>query len=403
MGSLPNGISRDEKMAFKSIQAAVAVAKTTGAEVPINDRPGIQRLLTRLKSVARNFGLNHRHTQVLDMLASFVQQFTSDGRPVVFASNNAMSKRASGLSVQILQRAFTHLIECGLVQRNASPNGKRYCHKTGQEIVEAYGIDLSPLLSRAQEIETAALHQEAEALRARIIRDRVSLLRGLFDDDAPEQLEIRKILRRKNPSTAMLEAFHADLCELARKGHAQQVGATTVETDDEAALPRCAQPVGVISEPALLICNAPQNDTHHQSSIQNNIESKRDKPTEVNADHAESRYEEEAGIGPEDLCDACPDAICFAQETPRSWQQLWNLACTLAPQVGIRGPLAARAADTLGPTGFAITVLCLVQRFEQIRNPAAYLTSLLSAQKPYSPARFMRSLTSRNPHQPAAA
>ena len=403
MGSLPNGISRDEKMAFKSIQAAVAVATATGPEPQINDRPGIQRLLTRLKTVARDFGLNHRHTQVLDMLASFVQQFTSDGRPVVFASNNAMSKRASGVSIQILQRAFTHLIECGLVQRNASPNGKRYCHKTGQQIVEAYGIDLSPLLWRSEEIEAAALRQEAEALRVRIIRDRISLLRGLFDDDAPEQLEIRKILRRKNPSAVMLEAFHADLCGQARGEHAQQVSATAVETKGDAALPRCAQRVQDITETAFLICNAPQNDTHHQSSIQSNFESKKDEPTEVNADHAESRYEEEAGIGPEDLCYACPDAICFAEVKPRSWQQLWNLACTLAPQVGIKGPLAARAADTLGPTGFAITVLCLVQRFEQIRNPAAYLTSLLSAQKPYSPARFRRSLTSRNPHQQAAA
>jgi replication initiation protein RepC len=56
-----------------------------------------------------------------------------------------------------LRRHLAVLVDCGLVVRRDSPNGKRFARKgQGGEVEQAYGFDLSPLLARAAEFERLA-------------------------------------------------------------------------------------------------------------------------------------------------------------------------------------------------------------------------------------------------------
>jgi replication initiation protein RepC len=108
------------------------------------------QLLGAFKAAAPCLGLPPRMVHVIDWLFRFTmaQDWGRGGRPIVWPSASPQQE-AFGLSesrVKILNRG---LIEAGLVTMKDSPNGKRYgkCDARGN-IVEAYGFDLSPPVTR---------------------------------------------------------------------------------------------------------------------------------------------------------------------------------------------------------------------------------------------------------------
>ena len=404
-------------MALKRISLASAgpnVHAQSGADW---DRPAIQSLVRDLQEVAGDLGLKDRHIRVLTALASFVREFTSDNRPVVFASNEALSKRAAGMPVPTLQRTLRQLCGLDLVERNLSPNGKRYPHRGANgAIVEAFGIDLSPLLRQANEIRSLAVHAEERKGRIRLIRDRLSLLRNRLPKEGEAQATIRALLRTRHRCPIELEAAYQNLSDLAEASSSPTVAVLEraeftppihLELDMDALPQKYAAP-GHVPSPAIarpanakeLTPNAHQIDTHHQSS----------KPRIFESEEAQKMGEETCtssddcnvqDVTAAELADTCPEAIQYALGKPKSWRDFHNLALSLAPMVGIGEQLARRAHEKLGVQGFTITVLCLVQKFGVIRNPAAYLTRLLMPNgQDYSPGRFLRSIAAR---QAAAA
>lgn len=436
---VPSGISRDEQMKLAPVNAAFAAPVDVASPSAVIDRAGLQRLVTRLQSCAGEYGLKERHIAVLAMLASFVQQLTADGRPVVFASNRTMSARAHNMDIQRLQRVFRDLLRGGWILRQSSPNGKRYAHRNlGGQITDAYGIDLSPLIQRAAEIEEACRIVTERQLRIRLLRDRISVLRRAFPETAPEQTLIRAILRRTSETAQTLKEALAELSRRANDLADQKATArdlplrntfkpTTETAPNEPEEPVEDQSIGdspvqlslVPNDPILLApCptlssriiqrvsdttdltpNACQNDAHYQSQKQNIFDKKKasfEKP--AHSDHVEPTCAGE--VQPIDLVMACPEAMSFTSEHPMSWEQLQRLAWTLAPMIGISPSLAERALQKLGFVGFAISILGLVQRFssqnrDHIRVPAAYLTSILSdSSHTFSPTRFLRALVS---------
>ena len=63
----------------------------------------------------------------------------------------------ASLSPATLRRHLAVLVECGLIIRRDSPNGKRFARKgRGGQVEQAYGFDLSPLVARAAEFEAMA-------------------------------------------------------------------------------------------------------------------------------------------------------------------------------------------------------------------------------------------------------
>ena len=143
---------------------------------------------------------------------------------------------------------------------------------------------------------------------------------------------------------------------------------------------------------AFLTCNEPQNDTLYQSSILRIYESEELQRDTVDncAGHAETTDE---ALTARELVQSCPEALSYAAGKLESWMDLHNLAVMLAPMIGIGDQLAKRAMEALGLQGFTTTVLCLVQKFGVIRNPAAYLSRLLAPKgQVYSPKRFLRSI-----------
>lgn len=389
-------------MALERLNSAFAGSETH-ADSSGADRAGIQALIKGLQDVAVDFGLKQRHLRLLTALASFLREFTSDNRPIVFASNAALSRRTCGMPVPTLQRALRELCALGFIKRNLSPNGKRYTHRDAEgAIVEAFGIDLSPLVAHAAEIQQFAQAQEERKRRIKLLRDKLSLLRHNFPEDSPKARLIRSTLRRRQNCEHQLVHLLATLNTSADETNATEVNPAGKQPTAQEAEPRpeadLAASVPSIYEAATkrkssdLTCSAHQTDTHYQSSDPNIFESKK-MPVTLEAPCHQTYKDLERSVSAVEVKLACPDAVQYAQQDVKTWEELLTLAIQLAPMIGISERLSTRAIEAFGPSGFAVTILCLVQKFGVIRSPAAYLSRLMAPRgQSYSPYRFLKSL-----------
>jgi len=62
---------------------------------------------------------------------------------------------------------------------------------------------------------------------------------------------------------------------------------------------------------------------------------------------------------------------------PKCWEDLIALSDQLAPAIGLKKPLVHEAEKYLGRHGCALAVLGLVEAFNRIRSPQAYLNALV--------------------------
>ena len=77
-------------MALERINLALAGPTAHADSLSSWNRQSIQALIKDLQEVANDLGLKDRHIRLLTSLASFIREFTSDYRPIVFASNEAL-------------------------------------------------------------------------------------------------------------------------------------------------------------------------------------------------------------------------------------------------------------------------------------------------------------------------
>ncbi|WP_128255780.1 plasmid replication protein RepC [Falsirhodobacter deserti] len=302
-------------------------------------------LLNALAAARRAFGVSDRDLAVLQALVSFhpPRDLSVDEPTIVFPSNARLSERLHGMPESTLRRHIAALVSAGLIMRHDSPNGKRFARRdaTGS-ICRAFGFDLRPLLARANEITEAAeaAHREAAELkqmRETIIlhlRD-ISQLRGA----TAEAADLHRRLRRKL-SLDEVKALAHDVATLATK-----------------VLP--PQP-----QAEILSANDSQNERHIQDSNKTPSESEQYVETDECHDLAA-------------VLSACSNSSDYAPAPITDWPRLVATADRVYPMMGIASNVWRDAKRYMGVTDAAITVLCILQRFEHISCPGAYLRSLV--------------------------
>ena len=125
-------------------------------------------------------GATDRSLAILNALLSFHREteLTATGELIVWPSNEQLIARANGISPATLRRHLAVLVECGLIIRRDSPNGKRFARRSrAGEIEQAYGFDLSPIIARAAEFKDMAEAVQLEKKAFRVARERLTLLR----------------------------------------------------------------------------------------------------------------------------------------------------------------------------------------------------------------------------------
>jgi replication initiation protein RepC len=86
-------------------------------------------------------GIGDRSLAILAALLSFYpdNELSEENGLVVFPSNKQLSLRAHGMADTTLRRHLAALLDCGLITRRDSPNGKRYARKgRGGALEEAF-------------------------------------------------------------------------------------------------------------------------------------------------------------------------------------------------------------------------------------------------------------------------
>lgn len=306
------------------------------------------------------FGLSDRDLTVLNALLSFHKGKVLDAAEqlVVFPSNRTLSERAHGMAESTLRRHLGALVAAGIIRRQDSPNRKRYARKTHLGMVAlAFGFDLRPLLERAGEIADIAEDLRKEQAEYKLIRDEVMLLKRdaialveYFGKNQPHPkwetlqdtlLDLHKVSRRKLGRQALAE-LREKLLDLHREISLISTGETEKLSGSDC-----------------------QNERQFQ------ISNKEEIPKTIT-----DKSEPEMPLS--QVRAATPDLNIYLRDGPRTWRTYHRAAGDVVPMMGINADVWAEAETVMGPYQASITLGCILQRIQEVRNPNAYLRALIS-------------------------
>ena len=338
------------------------------------------RVFQHIREARDLLGATDRSLAILNALLSFhpETELTDEAGLIVWPSNEQLMARANGMPPTTLRRHLAVLVECGLVIRRDSPNGKRFARKgRGGEIEQAYGFDLSPIVARAEEFRDLAEAVQTEKKAYRVAKERLTLLRRdivkLIDAGIEErvpgnwgrvQQTYQKIVGRlpRSAPRQLIEEMCIDLHGLYTE--IREVLETFTKTQNMGA-----------------------NESHSGRHIQNS------NPDSISESEYGQRNKDEAGASAEDtdnvrslpkrdlplgiVLDACPGMRDLAQGGEiRHWRDFLAAAEVARPMLGVSPSAWQEACEVLGERQAAITLAAIYQRADQINSAGGYLRSL---------------------------
>lgn len=325
-------------------------------------------------------GLRDRALAVLNALLSFYPEtdLSEDANLVVFPSNAQLSARANGIAGTTLRENLAVLVGAGLINRNDSPNGKRYVRRGKDgEVETAYGFSLAPLLARAEELALMAQRVAEEARRFKVVKERTTIARrdvrklitAAVEDGAPgdwatmETIYLGAVARlRTAKSIEALESILDEL-ELLREG------------------------VLSVLESNIFSQKTATNDNEIRQHIQNsNTES---------INEFEPSSEKEQGEKPMLKSDrlteplksfpiglvmrACPEIAAYAPGGQvQSWRDLMSAAVVVRSTLGVSASAYQDACEAMGAENAAVTMAAILERAGHINSAGGYLRDLTS-------------------------
>lgn len=323
-------------------------------------------------------GIQDRALAVLDALLTFYPDsiLSQDRAMIVFPSNAQLSVRAHGITGATLRRQLAALVDAGLIVRKDSANGKRYARKDrAGEIEDAYGFDLSPLLSRADELAQMAQQVAADRAIFRRVKETLTICRR----------DVRKLISAAieegaEGDWATIEAMYVEL--VGRIPRTPTIGELRVILDEMEML---RSEILNLLEMQINSENMSSNEVHNERHIQNsNTESTHE---------LEPRSEEEQGVKPEIrpqlkrepvkafplgmVLQACPEIAMYGPAGAiSSWRELMTAAVVVRSMLGVSPSAYQDACEAMGPENAAAMMACILERARHINSAGGYLRDL---------------------------
>ena len=334
-----------------------------------------------IKEARLALGATDRALAILDALLSFHPEtaFYGDSALVVWPSNEQLIGRANGMSPATLRRHLANLVECGIIIRRDSPNGKRYARKgQGGEVEQAYGFDLAPIVARAGEFKELAEAMRAEKKAYKLVKERLTICRR----DIIKMIDAG--IEEGVPGNwgGVQQAYQAIIGRLPRTAPRQVLEAVAAELDE-----LWAEIRGVL-ESFVNFKNSSANESQNERHIQNsNPDSKSESESGLRKTHEASgsvgdpdnvrslpRRELPLGI----VLDACPNMLWLVKGGGgiRNWREFLAVAETARPVLGISPSAWEEAQVAMGEQQAAITLAAIHQKSDQIKSPGGYLRHL---------------------------
>ena len=343
------------------------------------------QVFQHIREARELIGATDRSLTILNALLSFHPEtdLTGNAELVVWPSNEQLAARANGMPATTLRRHIAVLVDCGLIIRRDSPNGKRFARKgRGGEIEQAYGFDLSPIVARAEEFRDLVDTLQAEKKAFRVAKERLTLLRR----DIVKMIETG--IEENVPGNwgRVTQTYQAIVTRLPRSAPRQLVEDIAQELHE-----LCVDIRDVLESFAKLQ-NLDANESHSGRHIQNskpdsNFESeygfgKNDEAggSVAETDNVRSLPKRELPLGI--VLDACPEIRELAQGGDiRHWRDLLAAAELARPMLGISPSAWREACEVMGEQHAGITLAAIYQRAGQISNAGGYLRSLTDRAK----------------------
>jgi replication initiation protein RepC len=327
-------------------------------------------------------GVGDRSLAVLNALLSFLpdNELSAENGLVVFPSNVQLSMRAHGMANATLRRHLSALLECGLITRKDSPNGKRYSRKgRGGEVTDAFGFSLAPLLARAEELQQAAESVRAALRALKLVRERITLHRR----DIAKLIEVAVAEEVPGDWAAIWKRFRAIVEAIPR----QAVLATLEPVlSDLAAL---HDEVAILLEKHVnaenLSANESQNDLQQQNSkpdSPSDFEPRFGKNQGPKLELVKAKAEDATRAYPLGLVmKGCPEIADYAASGISNWRDLMVTAAQVRGYLGISPSAYEDALDFFGQENTAIVIACILQRAQNINSAGGYLRALTEKAK----------------------
>jgi len=325
-------------------------------------------------------GATDRSLAILNALLSFHREteLSGEGDLIVWPSNEQLMARANGISPATLRRHLSVLVECGLIIRRDSPNGKRYARRSrAGDVEQAYGFDLSPIVARAGELRDLAETVQTEKKAFRVAKERLTLLRRdivkMVDTGIEEGvpanwgrvLQTYQTIISKLPRTAPRQVIE-DICGELSELHAD---------------------IRDVLESFTKTANTNANESHSERHIQNSnpeslFESEQRFRKKNEASGSGGETDNVRSLPKRDLplsivLDACPNLreIVPSGEI-RHWRDLLAAAELGRTMLGISPSAWQDAQAVMGEVQAAIALAAIFQRTDQINSAGGYLRSL---------------------------
>lgn len=313
-----------------------------------------------------HFGLSDRDLTVLQALIGFHPGTELDPRAdcVVFPSNRSLCERLNGMACSTMRRHMARLVEAGMILRRDSPNGKRYRRRG---TAEAFGLDISPLARRHEEITAAASEARARAQIRQCLREDVSLMRR-------DLLALTDQGRALDPTSALWEECEmlADRVKGAIRRKLSLEDLQQLENDLADACSR-ARSVMCRDESRKMSSYHAQSDQHQQRSDSEYHDSRDGDEKQPVVDDGPQATE----LPPlEDVLPRCSEMLAYSDQPVTSWVHFTRLAEVMRPMAGIGVEAWNEAKEVLGIAQASLTLATIIQRFHHIRSPGAYLRAM---------------------------
>jgi replication initiation protein RepC len=370
----------------RPMSLAMIASQVTAENAPAEATVHKWHVFRDIKEARIALGASDRALAILDALLSFHPEtaFYGNSALVVWPSNEQLIIRANGMSPATLRRHLANLVECGLIVRRDSPNGKRYARKgQGGEVEQAYGFDLSPLVARAGEFKELAAALQAEKKAYRLVKERLTICRR----DIVKMIETG--IEEGVPGNwgTVQQAYQGIIARLPRTAPRQVLEAVANELDELWEEIRGVLESFVESENPS--ANESQNERHIQNSkSEAKIESeqgfgnKREESGSVGEnDNVRSMPKRELPLGI--VLDACPNMLWLVKGGGgiRNWREFLAAVETARPVLGISASAWEEAKVAMGEQQAGITLAAIHQRVDQIKSPGGYLRNLTERAK----------------------
>lgn len=316
-------------------------------------------LFEAARAAGQALSLKSGARQLLDRLIGCYGGEPISGQLLVWPSN-ARLEELTGLCERSVRYLVRFLTEIGLIVPKDHATGKRFARRSASgQIIDAFGFDLSPLLTRKSEFLDRVAEIRAESSRRRQVFDEITICRRQVQEI------ILALIEWETPTEALQRAFEVECSQTPRRES---------RASPDASLTRW-RALRISAEEQYLSVTAGKNCRHKEDNNDSPDQSCNKEPRE-NAGAT-------ARISLIDLAAACPDAFGYAEriETERD---LVGVAARLRGAFGAHESAWHEACEKLGLVPAAAAFFVVLQLYDEdqhsaqrIKNPGGYFRAYI--------------------------